>query len=197
MTVQNFTEVVRYVLNGLDRSGVQVGAGTGTWDDLAYMQSLALNTTVDYLDMHIYPISRDYLVDRALSIGDIARRANKKLVIGESWLNKARDQELRGQAIAAAPVIFGRDVFSFWAPLDVAFLETIMKLSHYQKIEFTSFFWSRYFFGNLEYTDATRRLPPSELFRLANQAAARNMMANPPQFTQTGLAYQRLIKTGF
>ncbi len=197
MTVQNFTGVAQYVLNGLDRSGVQVGAGAGTWDDLAYMKSLALNTTVDYLDMHIYPISRDYLVERALSIGDIARRANKKLVIGESWLNKARDQELRGQAIAAAPVIFGRDVFSFWTPLDVAFVETIMKLSQYQKIEFTSFFWSRYFFGHLEYSDATRRLPPSELFRLANQAAARNMMTNPVQLTQTGLAYQRLIKTGF
>jgi hypothetical protein len=197
MTVQNFTEVVRYALNGLDRAGVQVGAGTGTWDPLAYMQSLAQNTAVDYLDMHIYPISRDYLVDRVLSIGDIARRANKKLVIGESWLNKVRDQELRGQAIAAAPAIFGRDVFSFWAPLDTAFVDTIVKLSHYQKIEFTSFFWSRYFFGNLEYSDATRRLPFGELSRMANQAAARNMMMTPPQFTPTGLAYQRLIKTGF
>ncbi len=197
MTVQNFTEVVRSILNGLDRSGVQVGAGTGTWDPLAYMQSLAQNTTVDYLDMHIYPISRDYLVDRVLSIGELARRANKKLVIGESWLNKVRDQELRGQAIAAAPAIFGRDVFSFWAPLDIAFVDTIVKLSHSQKIEVASFFWSRYFFGYLDYSDATRRLPPGELFRMANQAAARNMMANPPQFSQTGLAYQRLIKTGY
>jgi len=73
----------------------------------------------------------------------------------------------------------------------------MVKLAHYQKIEFTSFFWSRYFFGYLEYTDATRRLPPAELFRIANQAAGRNMLANPPQFTQTGLAYQRLIRTGF
>lgn len=197
MTVQNFTEVVRSILSGLDRSGVQVGAGTGTWDDLSYMQSLARDTTVDYLDIHIYPISRDYLVERALSIGEIARRANKKLVIGESWLNKARDQELRRQAIAAAPVIFGRDVFSFWAPLDIAFVETIVKLSHYQKVEFASFFWSRYFFGYLEYSDGTRRLPPAELFKMANQAAARNMMASPPQLTPTGLAYQRLIKPGF
>lgn len=173
MTVQNFTEVVRSILKGLDRSDVRVGAGAGTWDDLAYMQSLARNTTVDYFDMHIYRVSRDYLVDRALRIGDIARRASKKLVIGESWLNKARDQELRGGAVAAAPVIFGRDVFSFWAPLDIAFVDTIVKLLHYQKIEFTSFFWSRYFFGYLEYSDATWRLPPSELFRLAYQRLIR------------------------
>jgi hypothetical protein len=160
------------------------------------MQSLAQNTTVDYLDMHIYPIARDYLVDRPLIIGDVARRAHKKLVIGESWLNKVQEQDLRGQTIAAAPAVFARDAFSFWAPLDSAFVETLVKLSYYQHIEFTSFFWSRYFFGNVEYTDATRRLSFGDLSRRANQAAARNMMAAPPQLTPTGQAYQRLIRSG-
>jgi hypothetical protein len=96
--------------------------------------------------------------------------------------------------VAAAPALFGRDVFSFWEPLDARFVTTIVKFSHAMKIDFTSFFWSRYFFGYVEYSDQIGRLPPGELFRLANQAAARNMTADPPRPTLTGHTLQRLIK---
>lgn len=194
-TVQNVTEIVQHIVKGLDRSGVLVGAGAGTWDDLAYIQNL-VQTPVDYIDIHIYPVNRDYLVDRAFKIGEIATRANKKLALGEAWLYKSRDQELSGRAVAAAPALFARDVFSFWEPLDIEFLTTMVKLSHYLKIDFASFFWSRYFFAYVEYNDGTRSLRPTELFRRANVEAAKNMLASPPQFTKTGLAFQRLIKTG-
>lgn len=191
-TVGNFTGVVQHVLNGLDRAGVQVGAGAGTWDDLAYAQSLA-RTTLDYLDMHIYPINQDYVVDKAIRFADIARRANKKVVLGEAWLYKTRDHELRGQAVAAAPALFARDVFSFWEPLDVEFIAVMGKLSHFLNIDFTSFFWSRHFYGYVEYGESTRGLRPAELFRQANLAAARNMMADPPQPTRTGMAFKGLV----
>ncbi|MBI3998339.1 MAG: hypothetical protein HY355_04845 [Armatimonadetes bacterium] len=195
VTVQTFTDLVQHVLNGLDRRGVLVGAGAGTWDDLAYTQALA-RTGVDYIDMHIYPITGDFVVDRAFRIAEIARRAGKKVVLGEAWLYKARESDLRGSAVAAAPGLFARDAFSFWEPLDVEFLTVMGKLSHHMKIDFTSFFWSRYFYGYVEYSDATRRLPPVELFRLANREAARNMVATPPQPTRTGQAFQRLVRPG-
>lgn len=192
-TVQNFTEIVQYVLNGLDRAGVLVGAGAGTWDNLAYIESLARNTPVDYIDMHIYPINFDFLLDRALQIAEIARQFNKKLFLGEAWLYKARDAELFGPPVAAAPGLYARDVFSFWEPLDVKFVETIWQLAHYLKMDFASFFWMRYFFGYVEYTERTKNLSPAELFQLANLEAAKNMLQNPPQFTQTGATFQRLI----
>lgn len=192
-TVGNFTAVVQHVLTGLDRRGVLIGGGTGTWDDLAYAQSLA-RTTLDYLDMHIYPINQDYVVDKAIRFAEIARRANKKVVLGEAWLYKTRDSELRGQAVAAAPALFARDVFSFWEPLDVEFIAVVGKLSGFLNIDFTSFFWSRHFYGYVEYGEATRGLRPAELFRQANLAAARNMMADPPQPTRTGMAFQRLVR---
>jgi len=72
-SVQSVTEIVQHILNGLNRSGVLIGAGAGTWDDLAYTESLA-RTSVDYIDMHIYPVNRDYLIDRAVKISEIARR---------------------------------------------------------------------------------------------------------------------------
>jgi len=194
-TVQNVTDIVRHILDRLDRSGVLIGAGAGTWDDLAYFQGLA-QMPVDYIDIHIYPVNRDYLVDRVFKIGEIARAANKKLVLGEAWLYKARDQELGGRAVAAAPALFARDVFGLWEPLDIEFLTTVVRLSHYLKVDFASFFWSRYFFGYVEYNDGTKHLRPTELFRRANMEAARNMLENPPLLTKTGLAYQRLIKSG-
>lgn len=74
-------------------------------------------------------------------------------------------------------------------------IQYMVKLSHQAKVDFISFFWARHFFGYVDYTDAARRLPPTELFRMANAAAARNMLANPPRFTRTGQVFQRLIKT--
>jgi len=160
------------------------------------MQGLA-RTPVDYLDMHIYPITRDFVVDRALRIAEIAHRAGKKLFLGEAWLYKAADRELGSAPVAAAPALFARDVYGFWEPLDVEFLTTVGKLSQALQIDFTNFFWSRYFFGYVDHSSATRGLPPTQLFRLANREAARNMMADPPRITQTGRAFQRLVTTGF
>src|SRR3990170_1011507 len=194
MTVQNVTDLLESVTRGLDKRGVLVGAGAGTWEDLAYAQSLARNGGLDYLDMHIYPINRDYVADRAFRFAEIAQRANKRVVLGEAWLYKASDQDLRAGNVAAAPGTFARDVFSFWEPLDARFVTTIVKVSPALKIDFTSFFWSRYFFGYVEYSEQTGRLPPGELSRLANAAAGRNMTADPPRMTQTGETLQRLIR---
>jgi hypothetical protein len=195
-TPETMADVLTAVLSGLDKQGVLLGAGTGTWDELSYLQALARIPGLDYLDIHIYPINRDFLVDRAFRMGEIARRANKRPVLGEAWLYKARDSDLGGAPVAAAPALFARDVYGFWEPLDVQFIETMGRLSHHLKIDFTSFFWSRHFYGYTDYSAATRRLPPAELFRLANQAAVQNMMADPPRLTRTGETFQRMSRSG-
>lgn len=195
-TPDAMADLIQHVATGLDKQGVLLGAGAGTWDDLAYLQGLVRISGLDYLDLHIYPINRDFLVDRAFRLGDLAHRAGKRLIIGEAWLYKARDGDFGGAPVAAAAAIFARDVFSFWEPLDVAFIEMMGRLSHQLRSDFTSFFWSRYFYGYAEYGAATRRLPPVELFRLANLSAVENMMAEPPRLTRTGEAFQRLNRAG-
>lgn len=167
-TVQNVTAIMQHLLAGLDRQGVLIGAGAGSWDDLAYIENLAQQVAIDFVDFHVYPINRDYLVDRAFRIADIARRHNKRVAVGEAWLYKARDQELGG-TIAQAADIFARDVYGFWM---------------------------RHFFAYVDYNDATRRMRPARLFDLANREVARSMLADPPVFTQTGLAFQRLAVGG-
>jgi len=78
--VRDFTDYVNFVLQGLDRKGVLVGAGTGNWDDPAYIESLAKNTSVDYIGLHIYPVNRDYLA-RAIQDADLARAHAKRIWI--------------------------------------------------------------------------------------------------------------------
>lgn len=195
-TPEAMVDLLQDVINGLDKQGVQLGAGTGTWENVTYLQALARVPRLDYLDLHIYPINHDFLLDRAIRMAEVAHRAGKRLVIGEAWLYKARDRDLGGAPVAAAAGLFARDTFGFWEPLDAQFITTMGRLSHYLKVDCISFFWSRHFYGYVEYNEATRRLPPAELFRLANRAAVQNMMADPPRLTQTGLAFQRLGATG-
>src|SRR3989337_3062720 len=185
MTVQNVTDLLEYVTRGLDKRGVLVGAGAGTWEDLAYAQSLARIGGAGYPGMPNYPITRDYVNDRAFRFAEVAQRAGKRVVIGEAWLYRASDQDLRAGNVAASPGLFARDVFSFWEPLDAQFVTTVVQLSHAVKIDFTSFFWSRYFFGYVDYSKRTGRLSPGELSRLANAAAGRNLTADLPRMNHT------------
>jgi hypothetical protein len=189
VTVPEFTETVRYVLGGLNRSEVLVGAGAGTWNNLDYVKSLARYTDIDYIDIHIYPAN--YL-EQALTIADIAHASNKRLIIGEAWTYKIYDSELGDLSnIATQADIFSRDVYSFWQPLDSEFLEILVNLASYKGYEFISPFWSKYFFGYLDYETMPKNLTYKQLAQLSNQKAVQNIMSHT--LTDTGLNYQKLI----
>ena len=186
--VKPYTEVVQFVLNGLDRRETRVGAGAGTWEKFEYFESLAKQTAVDYIDMHIYPVQRDFVLDKCLRITALARQYNKKLGIGEAWLSKVAEMELEQIPACAA---FGRDVFNLWEPRDIQFVDVIFKLSHYLKVEYCSFFWMRHFYGYVDFNEKTRQLPPEELFKLADEIAAKNIVSNT--LTGTGLTLQQRL----
>ena len=177
-------------LKDLDRSGVRIGAGAGTWDDLSYFEALAKQTNLDYIDMHLYPIQRDFLIDRTLRIAKLAQTYGKELSVGEAWLYKAAEKEFR-DLMAVQAKIFSRDVFDLWIPLDEKFIEVMVKLSHHLRMEFCSFFWMRYFYGYVEYNQTTKNLMPPQLFRQANEKAFRNIVSNT--LSQTGRTFQRWI----
>ena len=191
-SVQNMRELAEYVLNGLDRKGTLIGAGAGTWDKIEYFQSLAQIPTLDYLDMHIYPINSDFVIDRTIRIAKVAKDYGKKLLLSETWLYKVWDREL-GTATAAAAELFARDVFSFWSPLDQKFIEAMVKLSHLLKIELCSFFWMQYLYAYVEYDEQKNAMKPNQLFALVNTEAAKNIYSNT--LSPTGKKYQSLIST--
>ncbi|HOJ05778.1 MAG TPA: T9SS type A sorting domain-containing protein [Bacteroidota bacterium] len=188
-TVAAVTELVQSVLTGLDRGSTLIGAGTGSWDDPAYAQALAA-TSLDFLDLHVYPINSTLFIDRAATFAGIARNAGKRLVISESWLFKVRDSEVGASTLNAAKY-YARDVFDFWKPLDVRFIDAMVRFAQYAQAEFCSFFWIRNFYAYIPYDDAKDALPPTQLFALCDAEAGRNILGNA--LSETGVAYKDLI----
>jgi len=108
-----------------------VGAGCGTWEDPAYINTLFGMSGLDYIDLHIYAMNKNAtLLDRALTYAQEAKAAGKRVTVSEAWLWKAAPEEL-GSGIASSDKIMNRDVFSFWTPLDERFFRDIVNLGGY------------------------------------------------------------------
>jgi len=154
------------------RGATKLGAGTGTWEDPAWARRILAHVSVDFLDLHQYPLTNG-ITDYTQRLVDLTREAKAKgkdVVIGEAWLYKSTDAELgQGQAVATK---FGRDYFDVWASLDARFIDTIGRLADREGVSYVSFFWSKYFFAYLAYSQDLASRPAAELIRLSNQAAS-------------------------
>jgi hypothetical protein len=188
-----YTRMVNFMLRGVKNAGsrgIRIGAGVGTWlgnYDL-FVWSLAKFTKLDFIDIHVYPVNRDYLT-RINRISGIARIFGKGLAISEAWLYKVRDEEL-GREITPQE-IFARDTFRFWGPLDEKFIRLMVKLSRDKDLEFFSLFWTQYFFAYLDY-DRVKELGPLELIRLSSVESARGIFS--ASFTDPAKSYSDLIR---
>jgi len=186
-TPAQYAATTQYILEGLDRFGILIGGGAGTWDDLAYMKALA-DTGLDYLDAHIYPLE---FLPRFIDISDIAHANNKRLVVGEAWVYKLSSNDYgRLGDVAATSRIYGRDVFSFWEPLDSKFLTVLIRMAGIYGYEFVSPFWTNYLYGYIDYSDATKGLAYRQLRQESNLVSYLNMLQGKP--SGSGLTYKKL-----
>jgi hypothetical protein len=171
-------------------AGVKIGAGSGSWENPDLVQRLIHNTSLDFIDIHVYPLSNgptDYLqVTHDWASEAVA--AGKQAVIGEAWLYKVSVQEL--QAGVGFQQLFGRDVYSFWAPLDEEFMQVMVDLGKSAGITYISFFWDRYFFAYLDYNTVPAGTTGAVLQQLANQASSAAFLRG--ELTSTGKEFQRL-----
>lgn len=187
-TVKEFSATVGHVARSVKHHRVRLGAGAGTWDDMAYFKALARIPELDYLDLHIYPVQRDFVMNRVTQLAALARHHNKTVSIGEAWLYKVSERELGKISPVKA---YARDVYSFWQPLDIMFLETVINLSHAIQADFSCFFWMRYFYGYLDYNSLTRNLSPQQRINTVDKVAGRNMLNNT--LGNTGERFKTLI----
>jgi hypothetical protein len=181
--------LVQEVLTVLHNNGVtnvQVGAGVGTWTQnyMEYVQALAA-LPMDFVDMHIYPINGSYFTN-ALAAAEAIHAAGKQVGVSECWDFKIRDSEL---GVLDYPTIIGRDPFSFWAPIDISFLQAIVNFANYKQLAFVSPYWVQYFFTYLDYS-TYGSLPVNTLLPDLYTAADDAVMAGT--FTPTGLAWQSM-----
>ncbi len=147
--------------------------------------------SLDFLNIHVYPLSssRSNYFERAAEVAAAAREQGKRVIIGEAWLYKATPEEI--DVLLSYQDVYARDVYSFWQPLDIRFVEAIVALAHVEQLEYVSFFWAGFFFGYLEYDQTTRDLPFVERYLRLNRAQYENIVAGA--LTETGMAYQALL----
>jgi len=187
-TVSGSTALLNVILQTLQQSniqGVSIGAGTGTWISGydSFAQSYAA-TSIQYIDMHIYPVNHDYLT-RALTVASIAQSAGKKIGITESWLNKVRDSEL--STISHTDVL-ARDPMSFWAPLDAQFFQALVAYAQYEHLAFFCPSWTTYFHAYLDY-NVVGTLSSNEILTQAFSASSSAIRAG--EFTSTAVAFDK------
>ena len=170
-------DIVQNALRGWDHKRILCGAGSGSWSSLDFARAFVAIPELDYLTIHIYPISPRFL-DNARQMARIANAAGKQCFIDESWLYKT--DNLNNNTNVFADTIFRRDVFSFWQPLDARFMTLVYEIARNERISLVSFFWSNLFYGSLDYTPELDYIPYQELMRRLNFVAFLSIRARTP-----------------
>ncbi len=191
-TPQGAAAMIGRVVQGLDRGQTKVGAGAGSWLTNAPDYDTAfVRLGLDYIDLHIYPVT-DATIATAQRVVDVAKAAGKPVVLDEAWLFKIGPGERADTAFDQSTEAFRRDTFSFWSPLDARFFGLVAQFARANGIAYVSPFWTTLFWGNVDYSAATKDLPYARLEQMANQAATRALTEGT--FTPTGEAYGAAIR---
>lgn len=139
--------------------GVTVGAGFGTWlgpyspSGLQDYLTAYLALPLDYIDMHIYPIATEYngvsnFLNNALIVASQAAAASKPVAISESWPWKMENAEF---SVDSPDEFRSRDPFSFWAPIDTYFIQTMETLANYTQMLYLTSQGNDYFLAYQTY----------------------------------------------
>jgi hypothetical protein len=171
-------DVVQNALQGWDHTGILCGAGSGSWSSLEFARAYVKIAELDYLAIHVYPINPRFL-DNARQMARIARSAGKQAFIDEAWLYKT-ERPGGGDNVAATADIFRQDAFSFWEPLDQKFMTLMFELARHEQVTLLSYYWSSFFYGNLDYSSELDRIPYQDLTRRVNQKAFAAIRAQTP-----------------
>jgi len=195
-TVSEATNMLSQIMASLQQSksggtvgkGVTVGAGVGSWTPSyqTWFQSFA-KTGIRYFDVHVFPINETFLTQLP-AMADYAASLGLPLASSQLWLNKVRDSEL---GVLRWDQTMSRDAFSFWAPLDTAFLRNIVNWANWKNALFISPFWSFNFNAYLTYNNTTSGLSFTQLQTLVDTQAEQNLSAGG--YTSTGLALAAMI----
>jgi fibronectin type 3 domain-containing protein len=183
--------LVSQMLSSVQQAGLpnmKVGAGVGTWlnGGLTFIQDFTA-LPLDFIDMHVYSVDESFLPN-ALQFAATAGAAGKPVAMTECWLSKVRDSEL---GILTPDEVRARDPFSFWAPLDAYFLQTMLNLGNYTQMLFLAPMGTEYFAAYLPYDPSTQNLTPSEIMAQESTQASQNI--NAAIYTSTATSYHNRV----
>jgi hypothetical protein len=183
------------LLAGLQRGSTLVGAGSGSWSGSQFADTFAENESVDYIEIHIYWIN-PFSVEAAYAMADSAQRHGKPVVITEAGLYKTVGEGLEGTAnVDGVAAVYRRDVFSFWEPLDIEFLDITGSFARSVDTSYISVYWTNMFFSYIDWTPETAGLSYVQLN--SEQSATRTAQAwLAGSFTCAGREYEAVIANG-
>ncbi|HUE02930.1 MAG TPA: fibronectin type III domain-containing protein [Bryobacteraceae bacterium] len=175
------------ILASLEQAGVpgmQVGAGTGASqaNAVSFIQQYVAQA-VDFIDFHIYPVNLNFL-PVALNIASTAAAAGKPVAMTECWLWKLADSEV---GVLTADQARARNPFSFWAPLDAYFIQTMQNLAQHTQMLFMDPFITAYYAAYLPYNSSMDNLTPGAI--LSQENAQENLNQQNAVYTSTAMSY--------
>jgi uncharacterized protein (TIGR03437 family) len=174
---------------------VPLGVGVGSWlKGLTtgagdWVTALAGISGLSFFDIHVYPVVDDFLPDLIAYI-DQAKAAGLPVGIAQTWVNKESSAEWAAQSPSQNDV-YARNAYSFWTPLDQAYLTSLVDLANWKGLLYISPFWTQCFWAYLDY-DQVSSLAPAPLTDADYAAAATAIAAN--QLTGAAITYRNLIQ---
>jgi fibronectin type 3 domain-containing protein len=168
-------------------TNVALGAGAGTWISqfTTYLQDFAA-TSLNYIDMHVYPVNNNDFMN-VLAGASVIEQAGKAIGVSEAWPDKLANSELGMLNINTTD---SRDAFSFWAPIDTAFLQAMVDCAQYQQFAFFAPSYPAYFAAYLDYNTYGADTPAQILPAAFTAASSANKAGS---FTSTGVAFATMI----
>jgi hypothetical protein len=196
------TAYVKEALAKLKRGDTKIGAGSGSWSSPAFAEAFAKIPGVDYIDIHIYWIDPGSIA-RAYAMAESANSRGKPVVFTEVGLYKSLGEGREGMPLGedfekdpnveGVVAVYRRDVFSFWEPLDIEFLDVTARLAKSVDTLFVSVYWTNMFFSYIDWTRETAGMSYQQLnAQLSGQRTAEAWLAG--RFTCAGRAYQAIIE---
>lgn len=166
------TSHVRYYLSHLrNPNHIPLGAGSGTWEDINYIEQLAPLPNLDFINTHIYPVNNNFIDYKAIFIDSLAHANGKTIVLGECWCSKQSDAEYQNaNLLNGEQLTQDRDVFDYWEPIDTQFVRAMVNLSQQGQIDVVSFFYSTAMFGQLPYLASYNSLSIPQQISLGTHA---------------------------
>jgi len=191
-TVDSVSSYIDYFLSHIDKKQTRIGAGSGTWEDIRYWENMAKKSSIDYLDIHYFPIFYNTYLLNAIKMDSIAREYNKPVVFGKAWQYKANTAEILYDTLTSVDNILSRDAFDTFIPVDSMFVSVLFNISNMFESEYTSFYNSQYFFGYIHYIKLVyEHMPAYQILSIAKDSITEKIAHKT--LSKTGLVYKNLI----
>jgi len=185
-------EFVNLVLGGLDRQGTSLCAGSGTWQDASYDQALLDQTSIDCLDLHMYPVAAQDVSNLQAEV-TAAEVAHRPVVMSECWLYKQSTDGRPVDSVTSAPDEQKDGTFSFWEPLDSAFLTAMVDYARGHGFAVASPFSTENFFAYQAWTPALEAETPTQARQSFNLLVSQALKEG--QLSSLGSAFAGLARS--